>query len=47
MLHDLVFNKVPFWVQVQNIPIRYVTKKVTETICEPVEGRMQDHWRSR
>ena len=37
---DLAFDKVPFWVQVHNIPISFQTKKVAEKLCETV-GEIQ------
>lgn len=36
LIHELVFSKATFWVQVDNIPIRYMTNKVAESICETV-----------
>lgn len=35
-IHERVFRIATFWVQVHNIPIRYMTKKVAERICESV-----------
>ena len=35
-IQDLDFSRATFWVQVHNIPIRYLTKKVAECICETV-----------
>ena len=40
-LKDLVFDKALFWAQVHDIPIRYMSKKVAESIHETfgeVEG---------
>lgn len=31
---NLVFSKTLFWVQVHDIPIRYMTKEVAENICD-------------
>ena len=33
---DLAFKKVPFWVQVHDIPISFQTRKVAEKLCETV-----------
>lgn len=33
-IKDLIFRKATFWVQVHNIPISFMTKKVVEEICE-------------
>ena len=38
-LEDLSFDKVVFWVQVQNIPISYRTRSVAEDICDGI-GRV-------
>ena len=35
-MRDLVFSKTLFWVQVHDIPIRYMTKEVAENICDIV-----------
>ena len=35
-LNDLVFDKALFWVQVHNIPVRFMLKKVVESICETI-----------
>ena len=35
-LQDVGFNKTSFWVQVYDIPIRYMTKEVAEEICSSV-----------
>ncbi|KAL0015766.1 hypothetical protein SO802_002835 [Lithocarpus litseifolius] len=32
--HELAFNKVPFWVQVHDIPTSFLTRKVAENLCE-------------
>ena len=37
---DLAFKKVPFWVQVHDIPISFQTRKVAEKLCEIV-GEIQ------
>ena len=39
-VHDLVFSKTLFWVQVHDIPIRYMTKEVAENIYDIV-GEVQ------
>lgn len=36
---DLVFDMVPFWVQVYDIPIRFMNKAVAEGICSSIGGR--------
>ena len=33
---ELRFNKATFWVQVHDIPIRYMSQKVAESLCETV-----------
>ena len=33
-VHELAFNKVPFWVQVHDIPTSFLTRKVAENLCE-------------
>ena len=35
-LKDLVCDKALFWVQVHDIPIRFMSKKVAESICETI-----------
>ena len=35
-LQDVGFNKTSLWVQVYDIPIRYMTKEVAEEICSSV-----------
>ena len=35
-LKDLVFDIALFWVQVQDIPVRFMSKKVAESICETI-----------
>ena len=35
-IRELVFTKAAFWVQVHDIPIRYMTRKVAESICETI-----------
>ena len=37
---ELVFSKTLFWVQVHDIPVRYMTKKVAKNICETI-GEVQ------
>ncbi|KAK9989616.1 hypothetical protein SO802_029855 [Lithocarpus litseifolius] len=39
-VRDLEFTKTTFWVQVHDIPIRYMTKEVAENICDIV-GEVQ------
>ena len=36
LVRNLVFSKTLFWVQVHDIPIRYMTKEVAENICNIV-----------
>ena len=36
LVQDLDFTKTLFWVQVHDIPIRYLTKEVAENICETI-----------
>ena len=36
LAHDLVFDRVPFWVQVYDIPFRFANKVVTEGICSGI-----------
>lgn len=33
-LEDLVFDKTLFWVQVNDIPIHFMSKRVAKSICE-------------
>ncbi|XP_065630505.1 uncharacterized protein LOC136067948 [Quercus suber] len=33
---ELVFEKVPFWVQVHDIPLSFQSRKVAEKLCETV-----------
>lgn len=33
---ELVFEKVPFWVQVHDLPNSFMTRKVVESLCEVV-----------
>ena len=33
---DLKFDRAIFWIQVQDIPIRYMSREVAESICESV-----------
>ena len=40
LMRDLVFSKTLFWVQVHDIPIRYMTKEVAENIYDIV-GEVQ------
>ena len=35
-MHKLTFNKVPFWVQVHDIPTSFLTRKVAKKLCEIV-----------
>ena len=35
-LGDMEFNKVTFWVQVHDLPIRFRTRKIVEHLCESV-----------
>ena len=37
---ELVFEKVPFWVQVHDLPNSFMTRKVVESLCE-VMGEVQ------
>ena len=39
-VRDLSFTKALFWVQVHEIPVRYMTKKIAENLCETV-GEVQ------
>ena len=36
LARDLVFDRVPFWVQVYDIPFRFANKVVTEGICSGI-----------
>ena len=38
-LADMEFNKVTFWVQVHDLPIRFRTRKIAEQLCEAI-GRV-------
>ena len=40
LVNELVFNKVPFWVQVHDIPCSFLTRKVAEKLCDIV-GEVQ------
>ena len=35
-LKDMEFNKVTFWVQVHDLPIRFQTRKIVEQLCEAI-----------
>ena len=35
-LGDMKFNKVTFWVQVHDLPIRFRTRKIVEQLCEAI-----------
>ena len=35
-LANMKFNRVAFWVQVHDIPLRFRTQKVAEWICETI-----------
>ena len=35
-LGDVEFNKVTFWVQVHDLPIRFRTRKIAEQLCEAI-----------
>ena len=39
-VNELAFNKVPFWVQVHDIPCSFLTRKVAEKLCDTV-GEVQ------
>ena len=39
-VRDLSFTKALFWVQVHEIPVRYMTKKIAENLCDTV-GEVQ------
>lgn len=35
-MNDLKFDRATFWVQVYDIPIRYMSREVAESICDTV-----------
>lgn len=35
-IRDLIFMKTLFWVQVHDIPVRFMNKDVAESLCEVV-----------
>ena len=35
-VRDLEFNKIPIWVQIHDVLIRFMNKTVAEKICEVV-----------
>ena len=35
-LGDMEFNKVTFWVQVHDLPIKFRTRKIAEQLCEAI-----------
>ena len=35
-IEDLMFNRTSFWVQVHNIPVRFMNQKMAEGICSTV-----------
>ena len=35
-LGDMEFNKVTFWVQVHDLPIRFWTRKIAKQLCEAI-----------
>ena len=35
-LGDTEFNKVTFWVQVHDLPVRYRTRRIAEQLCEAI-----------
>ena len=37
---ELIFNKVTFWVQVHDIPYKYMTKHMVECLCDII-GEVQ------
>ena len=39
-VNELSFNKVPFWVQVHDIPCSFLTRKIAEKLCDVV-GEVQ------
>ena len=40
LTHELIFNKATFWVQVHDIPFRYMTKQMAECLCDII-GEVQ------
>ena len=40
-VQEINFVKTPFWVQVHNIPVSFLTRKVAEKLCEMV-GEVQN-----
>ena len=36
-IQEINFTKTPFWVQVHDIPMSFLTWKVIEKLCETVE----------
>lgn len=34
LVNDIKFDRATFWIQVHNIPIRYMSKEVAESICD-------------
>lgn len=44
LIQDACFNKASFWVQVHDIPFRYMTKEIAKDICGSIgEVNRQDH----
>lgn len=41
-VQEINFNKVPFWVQVHNILVNFLTCKVAESLCE-IAGEVQNY----
>ena len=39
-VQEISFTKTPFWVQVHDIPVSFLTRKVAEKLCEMV-GEIQ------
>ena len=37
LVQEISFTKTPFWVQVHNISVSFLTRKVVEKLCETVE----------